>query len=433
MSKGNSGYSETMTISAAIFLRTEETPSCLPVALCDLASRPVLDYVLEAVSAFDNAPVLLLSGSQAAQVETYLRDSSPKAQALLGRGVLQKWRELLDKDNAQHVLFLDGNRPFLDKIGLDALASFHKKKDSDLTSRGSGADGFQDVASAVVGREGLQLILENCTDDRSEFVCSSADLVSIVLNSSKDVLKREARIFFQQCEPRESLVVSNRKSLAEAEELMQGRLRQRAMQRGVCLQDPGSVFFSYDTKLGESTVIEPNVFFAPGVKVGRSVRIRAFSHLAGCRIADHASIGPHARLRPDSRIGKCARIGNFVEIKQADVGNDVKIGHLSYVGDARIGARANIGAGVVTCNYDGKRKNRTLIGEDAFVGSNVSLIAPVSIGKSAYVGAGSVITKDVKAEALALERSEQVVYRGWNRKRGKSVKRKAAGGTGRGD
>src|SRR4051812_45924666 len=207
--------------------------------------------------------------------------------------------------------------------------------------------------------------------------------------------------------------VNNRAQLAAAEAVMQARLRRAAMLGGATLTAPETVFLSADTRIGRDVLIEPNVVFGPGVVVEDGVVIHAFSHLEGARVAQGATIGPFARLRPGATLGPKVKIGNFVEIKNAELGAGAKVNHLSYVGDASIGANANIGAGVVTCNYDGFAKHRTAVGAGAFVGTNSSLVAPVAIGDGAYVGSGSVITADVPADALALGRGRQTVKDGW--------------------
>lgn len=216
-----------------------------------------------------------------------------------------------------------------------------------------------------------------------------------------------------ECAEEEVLGVNSRAELARAEALAQARLRRRALDAGVTMTDPQTVFLSHDTELGRDVLVEPDVVFGPGVTVGEGATIRAFSHLEGAHVAAGASIGPFARLRPGSDIGTGARIGNFVEVKSATVAAGAKINHLTYIGDASIGARANIGAGTITCNYDGVAKHRTEIGADAFIGSNSALVAPVSIGAGAYVGSGSVITRDVEPGALALARARQTERRGW--------------------
>ena len=202
--------------------------------------------------------------------------------------------------------------------------------------------------------------------------------------------------------------VNSRAELAMLEAYWQGLARAGAMANGTTLIAPETVWFSFDTKLGRDTIVEPNVVFGPGVTIGEGARIRAFSHVEGATVAAGAEIGPYARLRPGAEIGEGARVGNFVEVKKAKLGKGAKANHLSYLGDAEIGAGANIGAGTITCNYDGFFKYRTVIGENAFIGSNSALVAPVSIGAGALVAAGSVITRDVPADAVALARGEQV-------------------------
>src|SRR5579859_218258 len=207
--------------------------------------------------------------------------------------------------------------------------------------------------------------------------------------------------------------INSKKELAEAEAVAQQRLRQSALDAGVTLVAPETVFLSADTKFGKDVVVEPYVVFGDDVSVGDGAVIHSFSHLAGATIGKGVSVGPFARLRPGTRLGDGAHIGNFVEIKEATIEAGAKANHLSYIGDALVGAGVNIGAGTITCNYDGTAKHRTTIGENAFIGSNSALVAPVEIGAGAYVGSGSVVTADVPAEALALARARQVVKEGW--------------------
>jgi len=202
--------------------------------------------------------------------------------------------------------------------------------------------------------------------------------------------------------------INSRAELAAQEAAWQARRRETMMAEGVSLTAPETVWFAWDTKIGRDTSIEPNVVFGPGVTVGEGVRIRAFSHIEGATIAAGAEIGPYARLRPGTEIGESAKVGNFVEVKKARLGKGAKASHLSYLGDADVGAGANIGAGTITCNYDGYFKYRTTIGAGAFIGSNSALVAPVAIGSGALVAAGSVITRDVAPDAVAIARGEQV-------------------------
>jgi bifunctional UDP-N-acetylglucosamine pyrophosphorylase / glucosamine-1-phosphate N-acetyltransferase len=205
----------------------------------------------------------------------------------------------------------------------------------------------------------------------------------------------------------EVMGVDHRTALAAAEAALQGRLRQQALDAGATLVDPDTVWFSADTRLGRDVHIEPNVFFGPDVIVGDNVTIKAFSHIEGATIARGAVIGPFARLRPGTELGEDTKVGNFVEIKKAKIEAGAKVNHLSYIGDARIGEAANIGAGTITCNYDGFNKSHTDVGAGAFIGSNSALVAPVTIGDGATVGAGSTISNDVPADDLTVTRAPQ--------------------------
>jgi len=211
----------------------------------------------------------------------------------------------------------------------------------------------------------------------------------------------------------EVMGVNDRVQLAAAEAEMQRRLREKAMREGATLIAPETVFLSEDAKIGSDVTIEPHVVIGKGVEIGDGAVIHSFTHLEGAKIGPNASIGPFARLRPGAEVGRRAKIGNFVEVKNSVIEEGVKANHLSYIGDARVGANANIGAGTITCNYDGFDKHRTEIGAGAFIGSNSALVAPVTIGEGAYVGSGSVVTEDVEKDALALGRGRQVVKAGW--------------------
>jgi bifunctional UDP-N-acetylglucosamine pyrophosphorylase/glucosamine-1-phosphate N-acetyltransferase len=201
--------------------------------------------------------------------------------------------------------------------------------------------------------------------------------------------------------------INTKAQLAEAEQVMQTRLRKAALDAGVTLIAPETVFLSADTTFGKDVTIEPFVVIGPGVSIADGAVIHSFTHMVQSSIGKKALIGPYARLRPGTSVGEGAKIGNFVEAKATTLEAGVKVNHLSYVGDAHIGANSNIGAGTITCNYNGFSKHKTIIGKGAFIGTNSSLVAPVTIGNGAYIGSGSVITKDVPDDALAVERSPQ--------------------------
>jgi bifunctional UDP-N-acetylglucosamine pyrophosphorylase/glucosamine-1-phosphate N-acetyltransferase len=245
------------------------------------------------------------------------------------------------------------------------------------------------------------------------------DIVAVATSEGREAVVIEG-------DPYETAGVNSRAELADLELEWQRRRRHQALDDGATLIDPESVWFAYDTRLGRDVTVEPHVVFGPGVEVADGATIHAFSHIEGARIGAGASIGPFARLRPGTRLAAQTKVGNFVEIKNAEIADGAKVNHLSYVGDASVGAKANIGAGTITCNYDGFGKHRTVIGAGAFIGSNTALVAPVTVGDGAIVGAGSVITKDVEPDSLAIERNEQRGIAGWARRFRERMTRKAA-------
>jgi bifunctional UDP-N-acetylglucosamine pyrophosphorylase/glucosamine-1-phosphate N-acetyltransferase len=258
---------------------------------------------------------------------------------------------------------------------------------------------------AFDGRKALQVIEEiGNANSKGEYYLSDAvgvvrqlGLEAVVIETSEDEVRG----------------INTKAQLAEAEQVMQTRLRQAALDAGVTMVAPETVYLAADTRFGSDVTIEPFVVIGPGVTIADGAVIHSFSHIVQSSIGKKASVGPYARLRPGTSLGEGARIGNFVETKAATLEAGVKVNHLSYIGDTDIGAGANVGAGTITCNYDGFDKHRTTIGSGAFVGSNSSLVAPVKIGSGAYIGSGSVISRDVPDDALAVERSEQATRPGW--------------------
>lgn len=285
----------------------------------------------------------------------------------------------------------------------DALIAVREDADASEAER---ASNFCNAGvMALAGKSALSILDKiGCANRKNEFYLT--DAVAIARGMGLTCAAREA-------DEDEVRGINTRAQLAEAETVMQTRLRRRAMEAGVTMIAPETVFLAADTAFGRDVVIEPYVVFGPKASVGDEAVIHSFSHVSEAAIGARASVGPFARLRPGTVLGEGARIGNFVETKAADIEAGAKVNHLTYIGDARVGAGANIGAGTITCNYDGFSKSRTDIGPGAFIGSNSSLVAPVSIGANAYVGSGSVISRDVPADALAVERSEQTIKPGW--------------------
>jgi bifunctional UDP-N-acetylglucosamine pyrophosphorylase/glucosamine-1-phosphate N-acetyltransferase len=363
-------------------------------------------------------------------------------------------RQALDKFDGQ-VLVLYGDTPLL-------RAETIAKVRSELES---GADivvvGFETENPAGYGRLlldgrgrliGIREEKDASPDERALTLCNSGimgfrsgkTLLGLLGRVGNDNAKREfyltdavglargggleARIV--AADGGEVLGVNSRAELAEAEALMQTRLRAKAMANGATLIAPETVFLSIDTEIGKDVVIEPHVVIGPRVRIEDGATIKSFCYMELSRIGQGATVGPFARLRPGADLAKGAHVGNFVEIKQSEIGEGAKVNHLTYIGDTSVGARANVGAGSITCNYDGFDKHRTEIGADAFIGSNSSLVAPVKIGEGAYIGSGSVISKDVAPDSLALTRAPQEERPGWAAKmRERRSRKPKSGGT----
>jgi bifunctional UDP-N-acetylglucosamine pyrophosphorylase/glucosamine-1-phosphate N-acetyltransferase len=414
--------------------------SSLPKVLHPVAGLPMVAHVLKTVAAAGGADVALVVGNGGEAVGKAAAAFAPK---------LEIFRQEERKGTAHAVLaaraaisrsyddvvVLYGDAPLIEA---DAILSLRKKL-------AEGADvavlGFRTPAPAGYGRlveEGGKLVAiredKDCTaEERAIDFCNSGlialsglhalALLDAVGNTNAkgefyltDVVgiahKRGLMTVSVEASEENALGVNTRAELAEAEAVWQGRRRREMMLAGVTLIAPETVFFSHDTKVGADTVIEPDVWFGPGVSVGENVKIHAFCHFEQANVADGCEVGPFARLRPGTDLRKKAKVGNFCEVKKAVVDEGAKVNHLTYIGDAFVGAAANIGAGTITCNYDGFGKYETRIGAGAFIGSNAALVAPVSIGKGAYVASGSVITQDVPDDALALGRARQATKPG---------------------
>ena len=414
--------------------------SKLPKVLHRVAGRSLLGHVLHAAKdvGAERAVVVHGPGHDAVQIET--RKIIANAQLAeqterkgTGHAVMQAEAAL--KDFAGTVLVLYGDVPLISAESLRKL----------LAARGSNTMAvlaFEAANPFGYGRlitQGNKVLAIREHKDASEAerqirLCNSG----IIAINAADLWKALAKLkpanaqgelyltdvvehvnaaggtaVFATCDEAETAGVNDRVQLAAIEAEMQGRLRQRAMLNGATLIDPATTYFSADTKIGADVVIEPNVYFGPGVTVGDDVEILANSHIEGATVANGARIGPFARLRPGAELGEKSHVGNFVEIKKARIGKGAKANHLTYIGDAEVGAGSNIGAGTITCNYDGYEKHLTRIGENVFVGSNTALVAPVSVGAGANIAAGSVITADVPADALAMTRADLVQKDGW--------------------
>ena len=420
-----------------------------------IASQPMLLHLLDCIDGLRAARRIVVVGKGRDQVERALKErdvtvAHQSEQKGTGHAVLQA-REALDGYDGP-VLVLYGDVPFVQPQTLSRMLERLDGKDGPgvvvLAFRPADPGAYGRIILGDGDTIAKMVEFRDATpEERAVDLCNSGmmavrandlfrwlgevkndnaageyylpDVVNIAAAEGRETVVIEADAY-------EATGVNSRAELAHLELEWQRRRREQVLQDGATLIDPESVWFAYDTKLGRDVTVEPHVVFGPGVDVADGATIKAFSHIEGAAIGARAVIGPFARIRPGTTLAEGSKVGNFVELKKATVGVGAKVNHLSYVGDADVGAGANIGAGTITCNYDGFGKYKTVIGADAFIGSNTALVAPVSVGEGAIVGAGSVITKDVEPDSLALERSEQKGISGWARRFRERMTRKAA-------
>ena len=418
--------------------------SGLPKVLHPIAGRPMIQHLLASVSTLKPERVVVVIGNGADNVRASVQPYPTAVQAEqrgTGHAVLQAAPKMENFEG--DVLILFGGDPMVTPETMQRLLDRRRGDDDpaivvlgfrapdprlygrlivDGTGHLEAIVEARDATpeqlatnlcnSGVMAVDGKRLfdILGRVGNDNAKGEYYLTDIVAIANGEGAYCAVIEAQ------DPDELTGIDTRADLAAAEAVAQKRLRQAAMANGATLIAPETVFFSHDTVLGRDVVVGPNVVFAPNVTVGDNVTIRPFCHLEGATVADGVTIGPFARLRPGSDIGDDVHIGNFVEIKNATLEPGSKVNHLTYVGDAHVGAGANVGAGTITCNYDGFFKHQTDIGAGAFIGSNTALVAPVKVGDGAIVGAGSVIAKDVPANALAVTRAAQKQMDGWAEK-----------------
>ena len=417
--------------------------SNLPKVLHPLAGAPLVIHSLQSAAHLGAAKTIVVTGHGADAVTDVTKSYDPTCECVLqskqlGTGhAVDQARDIL-AGFPGHVLVLYGDTPLIRPETLKNLLA--KLDQAAVAVLGFQTDNPGRYGRLVMRGDQLDKIIEfkdATTQEQKITLCNSGvmaapaallfELLSGLNNDNAsgeyyltDVVgaarARGLTCAAVVCDVTETLGVNSRVELAQAEAVFQARARHSALENGVTLQAPETVYFAHDTVIGRDTVIEPHVVFGPGVQVQGGAHIRAFSHLEGCDVATGVCVGPYARLRPGTILEDKARIGNFVELKAARVGSGAKINHLTYIGDADIGARSNIGAGTVTCNYDGMSKHKTTIGQEAFIGSDTMLVAPVTVGDQAMTASGSVITRDVPAGDLALGRAVQVNKPGLARK-----------------
>ena len=432
--------------------------SSLHKVLHKVAGRPMIDHLLASAAQLTPARQVVMVGSEREQLEAALAGQATIAvqEPQQGTGHSVKQAEAALAGFSGDVLILYGDVPFVRPETMRAMiARLHGPDAPAVVVLGfEPADTLQ--YGRVIADDGrISKMVEHkdaSAEERACRLCNSGlmavrsdelfALLGRVGNANAageyylvDVVNI-ANADGRSCavvvtgDPDEVAGINSRAELAEAEGRWQAKRRRQAMDEGASLVAPETVWFSWDTQLGRDVTIEPNVVFGPGVKVADGVRIRAFCHIEGASLATGSEVGPYARLRPGTVLEENVKIGNFVEIKQAVLGKGAKASHLSYIGDAEVGAGANIGAGTITCNYDGYFKHKTVIGARAFIGSNASLIAPVKIGADAIVGAGSAVSRDVADGELRLVRAEQLVKPGWADRFHDAMKKKKAEGKG---
>ncbi len=406
-----------------------------PKVMHEIAHRSLLHHVLEAAKALQPERVIVVVGPGMQDVADEALPAETVVQAhQRGTGdAVNAARDALGSFDGD-VLVLYGDTPLIASAALRRLLAERRKHNAAVAVVGMRPTDPGVYGRLVLAADGtLEAIVEaaDCTEaQRKITLCNSGvmaidgkrlfELIAAISDGNSkseyyltDIVaiarERGLRCATIEAPVEEMMGVNSRAELAHAEAAMQRRLRAKAMAAGVTFTAPETVFLSVDTHIGKDSIVGPFVVFGPEVAVGQGVVIPAFSHITGATIGDHAIVGPFARLRPGAVLADNVHIGNFVEVKNSTLAEGVKANHLAYLGDSSIGERTNVGAGTITCNYDGFAKHRTTIGRDVFIGTNASLVAPVTIGDGAIIGAGSVITADVPADALALGRGRQVV------------------------
>jgi bifunctional UDP-N-acetylglucosamine pyrophosphorylase / glucosamine-1-phosphate N-acetyltransferase len=416
--------------------------SDLHKVLHPIAGRPMIDHLMASAAELGPAKTVVVVGSGREQLEATMagRAETSLQEPQLGTGhAVQQAQAGLDGFDGD-VLILYGDVPFVRAKTMQAMLDRLHADDAPavvvLGFEPEDALQYGRVLAHEDGRIAKMVEHKDATEEERGCRLCNSGLMAARASDMFDLLRRVGNdnsqgeyylvdvVNVANADSRHSAVVvtddpdevrgiNSRAELAAAEAQWQAFRREEAMADGVTLKAPETVFFSFDTKLGRDVVIEPNVVFGPGVSVADGAHIKAFSHIEGATIGEGAQAGPFARLRPGAVMGKNSFVGNFVEMKAAVLGEGAKASHLTYLGDAEVGAGANIGAGTITCNYDGYFKHRTVVGENAFIGSNSALIAPVTIGRDAIVAAGSAVSGDVAAGDLRMVRGEQIVKPGW--------------------
>jgi bifunctional UDP-N-acetylglucosamine pyrophosphorylase/glucosamine-1-phosphate N-acetyltransferase len=429
----------TVTLAAGLGTRMK---SARPKVMHEIGGRSMLAHVLALAGELGSLRNAVVVGPELAGNSRSILPAGVEAETYIQHERLGTAHALLSARSALeshqgHVIVLFGDTPLLRRDSLEqvkqsldggahvVVLGFEAKNPAGygrlITDAAGGVRAIREDKDASDEERRITLCNSGVFGFRSEHLLSLLDSIGnenrkqeyYLTDAVELAVARGLATRYVSCSEEEVMGVNSRNDLAVAERIYQQRRRAEIMAGGVTLLDPDSVYFCYDTRIGQDVLIEPHVFFGPGVTIGDDVHIKAFCHIEAATIGRSASVGPYARLRPGAEIGDKAKLGNFIEIKKSRVEEGAKVPHLSYIGDARIGKGANIGAGTITCNYDGFNKHFTDIGEGAFIGSNSSLVAPLKIGDGAMIGSGSVVTRNVDADALAVARARQEQKDGW--------------------
>ena len=415
--------------------------SSLPKVLHKVCGKAMISHVIDASVSLNPEKIITVLSPNMANVEAVAKNKSQIAiqkQALGTADAIKPALELL-QDFKGNILILYADTPLIEQSTLENMLT--KLNESDVATLAFRPNDPAEYGRLIVNDSGdLESIIEykdasqsqrNINLCNSGVIAAKSDILQTLTpqinnNNAKgeyyltDIIElaraNKNKCGFIEASEDEVLGVNNRVQLSEAESILQNRLRKLALLEGATLIDPKTTYLCHDTKLGKDVIIEPNVTFGANVCIKDNVTIKSFSHIEDATIEENCSIGPFARIRPKSKIGKNVKIGNFVEVKKSNINEAAKIGHLAYIGDSEIGEEVNIGAGVITCNYDGKDKHKTQIGKASFIGSNSSLVAPVDIGENSFIGAGSTITKNVSSGSLSVARGKQITKENWTKK-----------------
>ena len=409
--------------------------SNIPKVFHKIGNHPLLYHVLDTANLIKPEKIILVISEKLKDYEIEIKKKFNNTQFCIQKHQLgtahavKSALNFLGNKPADKTLILYGDTPLIQKNTLNKLIRKFEKDKSDMCLLCMRPKDPKHYGRIILNKKNVKKIVEFTEASENEKkigLCNSGIMIikttylksflKLINNKNKkkefyltDLIEilnnKQKKITFDICNYNETLGVNDRSDLEDVEKSFQNMKKNYFLKKGITILDKNSVYFSFDTKIGKDSIIFPNVYFGPGVDIGENVKLKSFSHIEGAKIKNQSEIGPFARIRPKTIIEERARIGNFVEIKKSKIHKDVKISHLSYIGDALVGKNSNVGAGCITCNFDGLNKNPTFIGDNCFIGSNTSLIAPVSIGDNAVIGAGTVLKENVPPKTTIFRKS----------------------------